>query len=164
MMKWISEHLSLLPQPFGLFAVDVSLHAGLSSADKYDVPQGESSQSDCNWAGQHPKEDDTLVSGGLFYGFRWRWSLIVSLYRVVGVQEQVPAADAAVDAAEGHVQAEWKEVAVVEVAYAIVQPGTVVVHLQHTHVADATVVRSGWFRSDTFLADGHRGNMNFILQ
>lgn len=65
MMVRVSEHLSVLLKSFGLFVVDVALHAGLSSADEYGVPQGESSQSDCHWAGQHPEEDDTLVSGGL---------------------------------------------------------------------------------------------------
>lgn len=41
----------------------------------------------------------------------------------VSLQKQVPAADAAVDAAEGHVEAEGEEVAMVEVAHAVVQPG-----------------------------------------
>lgn len=45
------------------------------------------------------------------------------LYGTVGLQEQVLAADAAVHAAQGHVQAEGEEVAVVEVAHAVVQPG-----------------------------------------
>lgn len=38
------HYLAHLPQSSGLFAVDVALHAGLSSADEHDVPQGESSQ------------------------------------------------------------------------------------------------------------------------
>lgn len=45
------------------------------------------------------------------------------LDRIVGVQKQVLAADAAVDAAERHEEAEGEEVAVVEVAHAVVQPG-----------------------------------------
>lgn len=38
-------YLPLLSQSFGLFAVDVALHAGLSSADEQRVPQGQSAQS-----------------------------------------------------------------------------------------------------------------------
>lgn len=45
------------------------------------------------------------------------------LYLTVGIQEQVLAADAAVDAAQGHVEAEGEEVAVVEVSHTVVQPG-----------------------------------------
>lgn len=45
------------------------------------------------------------------------------LHGAVGLQKQVPAADAAVDAAQRHVEAEGEEVAVVEVAHAVVQPG-----------------------------------------
>lgn len=45
------------------------------------------------------------------------------LYSAVGLQKQFPAADAAVDAAQGHVQAEGEEVAVVEMAHTVVQPG-----------------------------------------
>lgn len=48
---------------------------------------------------------------------------ITHLYSTVGLKKQVPAADAAVDAAQGHVQAEGEEVAVVEMAHAVVQPG-----------------------------------------
>lgn len=45
------------------------------------------------------------------------------LYGAVGLQKQFPAADAAVDAAQGHIQAEGEEVAVVEMAHTVVQPG-----------------------------------------
>lgn len=45
------------------------------------------------------------------------------LYSAVRLQKQVPAADAAVDAAQSHVEAEGEEVAMVEVAHAVVQPG-----------------------------------------
>lgn len=45
------------------------------------------------------------------------------LNNAVGLQKQVPAADAAVDAAQRHVQAEGEEVAVVEMAHTVVQPG-----------------------------------------
>lgn len=41
----------------------------------------------------------------------------------VGIQEQVLAADAAVDAAQGHVEAEGEEVAMVEMSHTVVQPG-----------------------------------------
>lgn len=44
------------------------------------------------------------------------------LYGIVGLLKQVPAADAAVDAAKGHVEAEREEVAVVEMAHTVVQP------------------------------------------
>lgn len=40
----------------------------------------------------------------------------------IGIQKQVLAADAAVDAAQGHVEAEGKEVAMVEMSHAVVQP------------------------------------------
>lgn len=40
-------YLSHLPQSFALFAVDMSLHAGLAPADEYEVPQGESSKRHC---------------------------------------------------------------------------------------------------------------------
>lgn len=45
------------------------------------------------------------------------------LYSTVGIQKQAPAADAAVDAAQRHVQAEGEEVAVVEMSHTVVQPG-----------------------------------------
>lgn len=45
------------------------------------------------------------------------------LYRVVGLQKQGFAAHAAVEAAQCHVQAKAEEVAVVEVAHAVVHPG-----------------------------------------
>lgn len=45
------------------------------------------------------------------------------LYSVVGIQKQVPAADAAVDTAHGHVDAEGEEVAMVEMSHAVIQPG-----------------------------------------
>lgn len=38
-------YLALLPQSFALFAVDMSLHAGLPPADEDGMPQGESSES-----------------------------------------------------------------------------------------------------------------------
>lgn len=37
-------------------------------------------------------------------------------------------------------------------------------YLLPLHVADATVVRPGWLWSDALLTEGHRGNMNFVLQ
>lgn len=43
-------YLSRLPQSFGLFAVDVALHAGLASVNESSMPHGESSQSYCNRA------------------------------------------------------------------------------------------------------------------
>lgn len=42
------------------------------------------------------------------------------LYSVVGIQKQVPAADAAVDTAHGHVDAEGEEVAMVEMSHAVI--------------------------------------------
>lgn len=51
------------------------------------------------------------------------WQLAAPhLYGAVGIQEEVPAADAAVDAAQSHVEAEGEEVALVEVANAVVEP------------------------------------------
>lgn len=44
------------------------------------------------------------------------------LYGAVGIQKEVPAADAAVDAAQGHVEAEGEEVALIEVAHTVVEP------------------------------------------
>lgn len=98
-------YLSPLPQSFGLFAVDVALHAGLTSVDESGVPQGESTQSYCHCAagegrgtlqldlpeecfsfmrgycspGQHPEEDDTLVSSAFFEAVVWRRGLVVTL-------------------------------------------------------------------------------------
>lgn len=37
----------------------------------------------CSLPGQHPEEDDTLVSGGLSKGVSWRRGLIVSLKETV---------------------------------------------------------------------------------
>lgn len=45
------------------------------------------------------------------------------LHSVVGVQKHVPAADAAVQAAHGHVEAEGEEVAMVEMTHTVIQPG-----------------------------------------
>lgn len=42
---------------------------------------------------------------------------------VVGIQERFLTADAAVDAAQRHVQAEGEEVPMVEMTHAVVQPG-----------------------------------------
>lgn len=47
---------------------------------------------------------------------------ILHLDSTVGLQEHVSAADAAVDAAQSHVEAEGEEVAVVEMAHAVVEP------------------------------------------
>lgn len=44
------------------------------------------------------------------------------LYGTVSIQEEVPAAEAAVDAAQGHVETEGEEVALIEVAHAVVEP------------------------------------------
>ena len=43
-MNTQEAHLAPLLQPLTLFAVDVSLHAGLSSGDEHSVPGGQSSQ------------------------------------------------------------------------------------------------------------------------
>ena len=51
---------------------------------------------------------------------------------------------------EDHVE---EEVPVVVVADTVVEPRTVVVHLQDATVTDAAMVGSGWFRLDAFLAD-----------
>lgn len=48
--------------------------------------------------------------------------ILPHLDSTVGLHKQVPAADAAVDAAQRHVEAEGVEVAMVEVAHAVVQP------------------------------------------
>lgn len=56
------------------------------------------------------------------------------LYGAVGIQEEVPAADAAVDAAQGHVEAEGEEVALIEVANAVVEPSWVQVESKSTKV------------------------------
>lgn len=49
--------------------------------------------------------------------------LLHHLDGAIGVQKQVLAADAAVDAAQGHVEAEGEEVAMVEMSHTVVQPG-----------------------------------------
>lgn len=41
----------------------------------------------------------------------------------VGIQKQVLAADATVDTAKGHVEAEGEEVTMVEMSHTVVQPG-----------------------------------------
>lgn len=67
------------------------------------------------------------------------------LYGIVGLQKQVPAADAAVDAAQGHVQAEGEEVAMVEVAHTVVQPGWR--HVQfNTYVHSAKLNKASWLK------------------
>lgn len=58
------------------------------------------------------------------------------LYGVVSLQKQVPAADAAVDAAQGHVEAEGEEVTMVQVAHTVVQPGW-----KHVQVKDAQLAQ-----------------------
>lgn len=105
----VRTYLAFLLQPSGLFAVDVALHAGLSSADERGVPQGESSKSYCyraaieGWEGedftslsrlsdiiefscceccspgQDPEEDDALMTRILSEAVVWRRRLIVSL-------------------------------------------------------------------------------------
>lgn len=45
------------------------------------------------------------------------------LQSVVCIQEQVPTADAAVDTAQGHEEAEGEEVPMIKVTYTIIQPG-----------------------------------------
>lgn len=110
--RWLRalwRYLALLPQPLGLLAVDVALHAGLSPGDEHGVPQGESSQSHRHRAarqeeghhlrlgtqpgrarpsrvgsgrrspGQNPEEDDGLVGGGLCEGAGFRRRLIGAL-------------------------------------------------------------------------------------
>lgn len=133
----------------------MALHAGLSSADEKGVPQGQPSQSYRHRACQYPEKDDALVGSRLSEGEGWRRGLIVSLDSTVGLHKHIPAADAAVHAAQCHVEAEGEEVSMVEMAHAVVQPRTVVVHLQNTRVADAAVVRPRRLWSDTFLTNGH---------
>ena len=41
-------------------------------------------------------------------------------------------------------------------AHALVQPGTVVVHFEHTVVADGAVVGAGGFGGDALLTHAHR--------
>lgn len=48
-----------------------------------------------------------------------------------------------------------EEVSVVEVAHAVVEPGTVVVHLEDAMIANRAVVRSRRLGRDALLADGH---------
>lgn len=104
-----NKYLSSLPQSFGFSAVDVALHAGLSSVDESSMPQGESTQSYWNCAadvrqgnittwpiwmmqsaswvftseycspGQYPKEDDILVSSAFVEAVVWKRGLIVTL-------------------------------------------------------------------------------------
>lgn len=45
------------------------------------------------------------------------------LQSVVRIQEQVPTADAAVDTAQGHEEAEGEEVPMIKVSHAVIQPG-----------------------------------------
>lgn len=125
----ISEHPAPLLQSSGLFSVDVSLHAGLSSGDEDRVPQSQPSESNSHRAGQNPEKYDTLVRSGLHEGELRRRGLVVALHSIVGLKEHVPAVNTAVDTAQGHVEAEGEEVAVVKMADTVVQPGTVVVHL-----------------------------------
>ena len=47
------------------------------------------------------------------------------LDNAVCIQEQLLAAEAAVEAAQGHVEAEGEEVAMVEMAHTVVQPGCI---------------------------------------
>ena len=56
-------------------------------------------------------------------------------------------------AAEHHEHHVEEEVPVVVVAYAVVEPGAVVVHLQDAAVANTAVVGSRWFGLDAFLAN-----------
>lgn len=70
------HYLALLPQPLGLLAVDVALHAGLSSADEHSVPQGESSQSHRHRAareeeGHHPTWPGQDGGGGQGAALTW---------------------------------------------------------------------------------------------
>ena len=67
--------------------------------------------------------------------------------------EYFKAKDHEEGAAEHHEHHVEEEVPVVVVAYAVVEPGEVVVHLQDATVTDAAMVGSGWFRLDAFLAD-----------
>lgn len=45
------------------------------------------------------------------------------LQSVVCIQEQVPTADAAVDTAQGHEEAEGEEVPMIKVSHTVIQPG-----------------------------------------
>lgn len=63
-----------------------------------------------NWYRKDPKEESVLPVPHHLDG-------------AVGVQKQVLAADAAVDAAQRHVEAEGEEVAMVEMSHTVVQPG-----------------------------------------
>lgn len=92
-----------------------------------------------------------------------RWCLVIGLNGAVGVDEHASGAEAAVDAAHGHEEAEAEEVAVVAVADAVVEPGAVMIHLQHTAVTDAAVMRPRWFGNNALFADGHRRCVTFHL-
>lgn len=60
---------------------------------------------------KHPKQANITAGRG------------THLQSVVGIQEQVPTADAAVDTAQGHEEAEGEEVPMVKVSHTVIQPG-----------------------------------------
>ena len=79
--------------------------------------------------------------------------------------EYFKAKDHEEGAAEHHEHHVEEEVPVVVVAYAVVEPGAVVVHLQDAAVANTAVVGSRWFGLDAFLANrGHLRTMSNIFK
>lgn len=80
------------------------------------------------------------------------------------VQKHVFDTDAAVDAAHAHEQTETEEVALVEMTYTVIQPGTVVVHFQNTPAADAAVMSPGRFGDDTLLTDSNSWYITLFLR
>lgn len=80
-LRPVCRYLALLPQPLGLLAVDVALHAGLSPGDEHGVPQGESSQSHRHRAarqeeGHHlnlgsPARPGSTFEGGVGAALTW---------------------------------------------------------------------------------------------
>ena len=155
---WIEVDLAQLCHPLLFTSIDVSLYGGLASMDESGVPQTqapETEEAGCTHEGfvehQRPPCEDTDV---LTMVFDVKMSCPITPPVVIELfKEDFKTKhhyEAAANDHEDHVE---EEVSVVEVTNTIVEPGTVMVHLENAGPADTAVMCPRWLGRDALLAD-----------
>jgi hypothetical protein len=69
--------------------------------------------------------------------------------------EDIMASHGNIQSSQPHVKAKEEEIAMVEVAYTVVQPRAMMVHLQNTLLTYRAMVSSWWFWRNTLLTNGY---------
>ena len=155
---WIGVDLAQLSQSPGLTPIDVSLYGCLTSVDESRVPETQTSQTE-EAGGAHeglvedqgsPGEDTKILSSIL--DVKINLCAAVSPPVVVELfKKYFEAKHHDEHAAHHHEDHVEEEVSVIEVTHTVVQPGTVMVHLEDTGLADTAVVGAGRLGRDALL-------------